>query len=178
MIYQQAEDSELLKSQIKKYAKNKSVLDLGSGSGILAEEAIISKARNVLASDINPDAIRLLKQKNISSVKSDLFLNIKGRFDLIIFNPPYLPEDAMEPKSSALSTTGGKKGDEIILKFLKQAGKHLNPHGKILLLLSSLTPKKRILNLLESKYFRHKIITKKKIFFEELYVLEISKNIV
>jgi methylase of polypeptide subunit release factors len=45
-----------------------------------------------------------------------------------------------EDKESALATTGGKQGDELILKFLKQAQKHLTKKGIILLVLSSLTP--------------------------------------
>jgi len=174
MIYQPAEDSYLIEKQIKKYAKNKSVLDMGSGSGILAKSAIKNKALSVLAVDINPEAVKHLKKNNIPCVKSNLFSNIKEKFDLIMFNPPYLPRDKREDKQSQLATTGGKKGDEIILKFLKQVKKHLNKKGKILLLLSSLTPKDKILFLLKNQNLKHKKIAEEKLFMESLEVWEIS----
>jgi release factor glutamine methyltransferase len=169
-LYQPAEDSWLLESQVRKFAKNKTVLDMGSGSGIQAKAAISSSAKLVLAADINPLAITHLKSLKIPTIKSDLFSNIKEFFDLIIFNPPYLPEDPREPKDSQLATTGGKLGDEIILKFLKQAPKHLNKEGKILLLVSSLTPLDRI----KALNFKFKSLSKKKIFQETLEVLEIE----
>ena len=85
---------------------------------------------------------------------------------MITFNAPYLPEAKHEPKCSKLITTGGKKGDEISLKFLKQAKEHLNENGRILLLISSLTPLEKI------NKFEPKILAKKKLFFEELKILE------
>ena len=86
--------------------------------------------------------------------------------DIITFNAPYLPEDKHEPKSSRLETTGGKTGDEISLKFLKQAFNYLSHDGKIFLLISSQTPMDKI------KKFNPKIVARKKIFFEELLILE------
>ena len=62
----------------------------------------------------------------IPSITSDLFDKIpkNKKFDIVAFNPPYLPEDKREDKESQLTTTGGKKGNEITLRFLKKA-KHL-----------------------------------------------------
>jgi len=175
MIYIPGEDSYLLESQVRKYARKKKVLDLGTGSGILALTAIKFKALSVLASDINEESINYAKSLGIEAIKSNLFLHIKSKFDLIIFNPPYLPQDEREDKESQQVTTGGKKGDEIILKFLKQARNHLNPKGIILLLVSSLTPMKRINNILEKQKLKSKIIAEKKLFMESLYVLEIKE---
>ena len=177
-VYQPAEDSYLLQSVLKKYVKNKSVLDVGSGSGILAESAINYGAKSILAIDINPESIKIIKSKKIPCVKSNLFSKIKTsrKFDMIIFNPPYLPEDKKEPKPSALATTGGKHGDEIIIRFLKQVKYHLNKNGKILLTLSSLTPRKKIINLLIKLKLNCKRIAEKKLFFETLEVWEIHHN--
>lgn len=176
MIYAPSDDSYLLAEAIKKYTKNKSVLDIGSGSGIIAEAAIKSGCSSILASDINQESIKLLKSKNIKAVKSDLFSKIKGKFDIIAFNPPYLPEDKREDKYSRQATTGGKRGDEIILRFIKQSKSHLNKDGFILLLLSSLTPKERIISLLKTKKFKYKIIAQKPLFFEKLEVWKIDKK--
>ena len=123
MIYNPREDSFLLEKEVKKYAKGKSFLDMGAGSGIQAKAAQSAGAKSVLCADINKEAVKELKSLGFKAVKSDLFSNIKEKFDVISLNPPYLPEDKLEDKASRLATTGGKKGDEIILRFLRDAKK-------------------------------------------------------
>jgi len=171
-IYQPSDDSYFFSNFLKKYLKENKInsyLDMGTGSGILSETAskFINK-RDILAADINPDAVKFVKQKDFKTIKTNLFDKIKAKFDLITFNAPYLPGDSREPKDSQLITTGGKRGDEISLKFLRQAKKHLNKNGKIFLLISSLTPKDKL------KKFRYKIVARKKIFMEELIILEFT----
>ena len=165
-IYQPAEDSYFFSNFLKKYLKNNKInsyLDMGTGSGILSETALkFLDKKNILAADVNPEAIKLLKQKNLKAVKSNLLEKIKTKFDLITFNAPYLPRDLREPKDSQVATTGGKRGDEISVKFL---------NGKILLLISSLTPMDKI------KKFKPKVVAKKKIFMEELLILQINFTI-
>jgi len=164
-----------LEKQVKKYSKGKKVLDLGTGSGIQARAAIKNKARSVLASDINQEVIKHCKNLGINCIKSNLFNKIKGKFDLIIFNPPYLPYDGREDKESKKVTTGGKKGDELILKFLKKGKKHLGKKGVFLIVLSSLTPRNRINELLKKENMRKKVLSKKKLFMETLEVWEIKR---
>lgn len=180
MIYTPKEDSYLLAEEVKKYAKDKSVLDMGTGSGIQALAAKSAGAKSIIVSDINIEAVtqakKQFKRYKIRVIHSNLFEKVNGKFDLIIFNPPYLPEDKREDKDSALSTTGGKKGDEIIVNFLKKATRHLNNNGIILLLISSLTPERRINNLMKRLKLNSKVIASQKIFFEEIFVLEIKKH--
>jgi len=176
LIYQPAEDSYLLEEQVKKFAKGKSFLDMGAGSGIQSLAAKSAGASSVLAADINPEAVKHLKSLKINSVQSNLFAKVKGKFDIVAFNPPYLPRDKQEDKDSQLATTGGKRGDEIIIKFLKQSVKHLNPRGIILLVLSSLTPTDKILPLLSKLKLKHSVLSSRKLFMEELYVWKISPN--
>lgn len=176
MIYLPAEDSYLIEKEIRKYSKGKSVLDIGSGSGILAKTAKESEAKSVLALDINPEAVSYIKQNGIKAIQSDLFSKVNGKFDLIAFNPPYLPEDKREDQESALATTGGKGGDEIILRFLKKVKNHLNKAGIILLLLSSLTPKTRILKELKKQELVYGVVSSKKLFMEKLEVWKIANK--
>lgn len=176
MIYEPAEDSFLLESIISKYANNKVVLDVGTGSGILAYKSKKSGAKSVLAIDLNKEAVASVKSRNIKAIQSNLFQKVVGKFDLIICNPPYLPEDKMEDKESKTITTGGKKGDEFILKFLKQSIKHIKKDGIILLLVSSLTPSERINHLMQSLNLSHKVIASKKLFFEKLEIWEIKEK--
>jgi release factor glutamine methyltransferase len=143
------------------------VLDIGTGSGILAETAKNIGAK-VLAIDINPEAVENVKNKGISSIISDLFSEVDNKFDLIIFNPPYLPKEEMEPKDSRLATTGGDKGNEIIKRFLKDAKSYLLENGKILLLFSSLTPD--VIKLFRKYKYNYKKLSEQKIPFEVLYV--------
>ncbi len=182
MIYEPAEDSFFLKKHIKDYAKDKRlVLDIGTGSGILAVEAS-GYADKVIAVDINPDAIQYccdnVKNSNIEFRQSDLFSAIKGNeiFDMIIFNPPYLPLDEEEPEDSRLATTGGKKGYEVIERFLSEAGNHLSEEGIILLLFSSLTGVNNINRLILNNNLIYKEIDRQHIFFEDIIIYSIRKN--
>jgi len=171
-IYEPLEDSFLLKKHIKDYAKGK-VLDLGTGSCIQAEEAL-KYTKDVVAADINPEAVELAKEKGIKAKVSDLFSNIKGKFDLIIFNPPYLPFDVREPQDSQLHTTGGRKGHELTEKFLSEAQKFLKKDGKILLVYSSLTYK--MPSLIKQYDFMFKILEQRKFEFETISVAILSRK--
>ena len=136
--YPPREDSYLLARVVKQISKGKTVLDIGTGTGIQAITAALNGARDVVATDINPDALKLAKENaklnkvKIEVIESDLFAKVKGKFDLIIFNAPYLPNEApTDPQWS-----GGK---ELIEKFLKEAKNHLTEGGKIVYVFSSLT---------------------------------------
>jgi HemK-related putative methylase len=177
-IYSPSDDSLFLASFVKnklKSLKPKSILDMGSGSGIQAMTCILSGAlpASITLVDINPDAISHLQKYFPDSkvIHSDLFSKLKtsDKFDLIIFNPPYLPEDKFD---SEADTAGGKRGDEIIVRFLKKLKSHLTDNGKALLLLSSLTPMNNINK--EFKRYKAHLLGKKKLFFEELYVWELK----
>ncbi len=166
MIYEPAEDSILLKRYVGRYAKGK-VLDMGCGSGVLAEEAL-KKTHDVLAADISIEAVEFCKKKGIRAVQSDLFRNIGGRFDLIVFNPPYLPEDKREDEGSRASTTGGTKGHETLERFLREAKKHLGKNGKILIIVSSLTGD--VHKLFRKHGYNFRLLESKKLFFETLFI--------
>lgn len=100
-VYEPAEDSELLINNLTE-VKNKSVLDVGTGTGIQAINAKKQGAKKVIGIDINPYAIETaieniklnkLDANKISFIESDLFNSIKTeyKFDVILFNAPYLP---------------------------------------------------------------------------------------
>ena len=170
-IYQPAEDSFLLDEFLDKYLKNHKIetyLDMGTGSGILSVTALkYLEKKNVLAVDINPRAVKQLVDRGYYVIQSDFFEKIDGKFDLITFNAPYLPLDKREPLDSQVATTGGKRGDEASLRFLKQSRKHLNVGGKIFLLVSSLTPMDKL------RKYKPKAVAKRRVFMEELIVYEI-----
>ncbi|HZX12575.1 MAG TPA: HemK2/MTQ2 family protein methyltransferase [Candidatus Nanoarchaeia archaeon] len=173
MIYEPAEDSVLILKRVKECCAGKMVLDLGTGSGILAEEAQ-KCAKEVLAADINEEAVLQVRRKGIKAVVSDLFSNVKGEFEVILFNPPYLPEEPLEDEGTRQLTTGGKLGTEIIERFLKDVKKHLASGGKILMVTSSLTGD---VEFLFRKYrFQYQRIDQKNLFFEELFLYALWKE--
>jgi len=111
--------------------------------------------------------------KKIKNTKIQNFLEKKILFDLIIFNPPYLPQDnGIEDKS----IYGGKKGHETLEMFFSEASKYLKENGKILIVFSSLTKKEKIDELLQDYCFEFRQIDEKKLFFETLFVYLIKKS--
>lgn len=150
---------------------------MGTGSGFLAELAL-EKTKEVFAVDINPEAVEVCKKKGINAHVSDLFNNVNEKFDLIIFNPPYLPEERdyygikMTKEDfnyvNDIALVGGKEGWETIDRFLKEAKNYLNKNGKVLLGFSSLSGD--ILKIMEKYNYKYKKLGEKRIFFEVLYV--------
>lgn len=184
-IYKPKEDSFLIQKHIEKYSKG-IVLDVGTGTGILAEEAASSKkVVKVFGVDINEEAIKYCirnqKSKKIIYAMSDLFSLFKSdrrymgvKFDTIIFNPPYLPND---PKVKDKALDGGRKGYELICRFLHECKKFLKPKGKILIVFSSLTGKEKLDNFLINNHWKFRLLDKKHIFFEDLYVYILNRKI-
>ena len=144
---------------------------MGSGSGIQAKTCRESGFNNILTADITAEAVKFLKFKGFNAIKSDLFSNInkKQKFNLIIFNPPYLPENKYDKEKD---TTAGKKGYEIIVMSLKQAKSHLEKNGKILLLISSLSKPDIIRKQAKKFGYKIKLLNQTNLFFEKLFVYE------
>lgn len=178
-IYPPSEDSYFMQESLKQFLqkiKDKSImiLDMGTGSGIQAKTCKELGFKNIIGADINKEAIKNIKIQGLKAIHSDLFSKIKNKkFNLIIFNPPYLPEDKFDKESD---TTAGKQGYELIIEFIKQAKSYLKKEGSILLLVSSLSHPSIIKK--QSKYlgYKLKLLNKKKLFFEQLFLYEISLN--
>lgn len=183
-IYQPREDTYLILNEVKRLATG-NVLDIGTGSGILAMAAAL-KAENVIGTDVNKDALEFARKSaqdygliNIQFHYSDLFSYFNQnpwKFDLIIFNPPYLPEDLREPEESRLATTGGKKGYELLERFFSQASEFLMPYGKILVLFSSLTGQDKVHEVIENYGFNYQKISEEGLFAETLFVYLAEKS--
>lgn len=177
-IYQPAEDSYLMSRILKEklpslLIKNPDLnfLEIGAGSGIHLETAKNLGVKNIFSSDIDKKSVSHCQLLGFNCIHSDLFDNIpKQKFDILIFNPPYLPEDEREPESSRRATTGGKKGNEIINRFLKEAKNYLSADGKIFLITSSLAKDVDF----EKLGYNAKEIGCEKLFFERLCIWEIS----
>jgi ribosomal protein L3 glutamine methyltransferase len=126
----------------------KTVLDLCTGSGCLAILAAhIFPSAKIDAVDLSADALAVAKRnvkesgfgKRITLYKGDLFAPLKNKkYDLIITNPPYVDAPAMKKlppeyrHEPAMALASGKDGLDIVRRILKEAPKHLTPHGGLL----------------------------------------------
>ena len=172
-VYSPREDSYLLIESLS-VRSGERALEMGCGSGIVS--AHLSKAGAlVTAADLNPRAVecarRNLERNGLEGevVLSDLFSEIEGRFDLICFNPPYLPGEGTGP--TEISYAGGPSGVEVLARFSDQAPKHLVPNGRIVVLLSSLMERRDLDKALEN-YARLRL-RERKLFFEALWTEEL-----
>jgi len=183
-VYEPAEDSFLIAEQLVQIVKeDDAVLDIGTGCGILAVIAA-KKAKKVIATDINPKAIRCVKlnaENNHVATKieirqSDLFQAIQKteKFNLIIFNAPYLPTKNEEETWIERAWAGGPTGRQIIDRFIIEAPHHLKTKGKILLVQSSLADINKTLEKFQTD-LKVKVIAEKKVAFETIAVIEATK---
>src|SRR3990170_5278224 len=147
-VYEPAEDSFLF-AENHNVHEGDEVLDMGAGCGILGIVAA-KKVNKVVAVDVNPHAIRCAKENaalndvrsKMGFVQGDLFtpLSEKAKFDVILFNAPYLPTDDAEGYSwLERAWNGGAKGRQIIDRFITEAPKHLKQTGRVLLMQSTLS---------------------------------------
>ena len=175
MVYEPQEDSYILLEWVNKLAYGR-VLDVGTGTGILAKGAAYRKeVDEVIAVDVDEKAVDELRKEDVWKLKafqSDLFSNVAGKFDVIAFNPPYLPS---EEKDADVALDGGVHGYELIELFLKGAKKHLNDGGFILMVFSSRTGKEAVDRIIKKEGYSSEMLEQKSLaFFEELYVYKIS----
>ncbi|MEE0024574.1 HemK2/MTQ2 family protein methyltransferase [Methanobrevibacter sp.] len=178
-VYVPAEDSYLLAENLE-VENGKSVLEIGTGSGIVAMYA--SKLTDkVTATDINFDAIQLaesnFKANNIDNVEllfGNLFEPVKDRkFDVILFNTPYLPTEEGEVIEDNLNYAfdGGLNGRKVIDLFLNEVKNHLNDGGIVQLIQSSLSDNDETLNKLDELGFISEIAKKEHYFFEDIVLI-------
>ena len=203
-VYAPSDDSYLLidyfKSKIDhiyfdgiKISEINNILDLGTGTGIIAIFFQLIKIENphfnpkIYASDILEDAIKCAKlnekrnniDNKIQIFHSDLFNsfpeNLKHSFNILVFNPPYLPsskfiEQNTNKQKIDYSWDGGLKGYEIIVEFLSTAKTFLNLKKEhfIYCITSSRTDLIELNRIFINLGYKNRIVKKEHIFFEDI----------
>lgn len=171
-VYEPAEDSFLMiRAALAEVRESDYVLEIGTGSGIVSM-CLMDHAK-VVATDINPHAVKSARLNGVEVIRTDMFGGIGGKFDLIIFNPPYLPASEDEKADGWIECAwdGGRNGRAVINRFLSQVDEYLKGGGRILLLISSLTGIKQVGEKMESLDFTVDEVLSEKHFFERLVVL-------
>ncbi len=171
-VYNPSDDSYLLLKAVE-VSPGETFLEMGTGTGLIALHAAKLGAK-VTAADINPNAVECAKKNagrnglTVETVRSNLFENIPGRFDVIAFNPPYLPGTASSTSWIEKAWAGGGEGSEIAVRFLGQVWEHVTPGGRIYIVLSSVGGLMSVLKAAKERYVAE-MIEEKHMFFESMY---------
>ena len=167
--YDPAEDTFFLDDHIKN-EKGYAALDIGSGSGYLTK-ALEQSFSLVIGTDINYPVLKkqTYKTQNIICCNGADALNYQ--FDLVVCNLPYLATDEILD----VATDGGPEGLEIPLRIIKSAIPCVKKGGKFLFVTSSLSNYDGLIKAVKDEGLDAKIISKKKLFFEELIIVEARK---
>lgn len=145
-------DTEILVEESIKYAnqikENVEILDMCTGSGCIGV-ALAKHVKNakVTLVDISTKALEVAKKnaeenevkEKVNFIQSDMFENIKGKFDVIVSNPPYIKTkvinelDLQVQNEPHLALDGGENGLKFYEILINEAPKYLKENGKIFL---------------------------------------------
>jgi len=168
--YQPAEDTFFLEDHIKN-EKGNTALDIGSGSGYLTK--VLSKSFSyVVGTDVNFEALKNQSYETENLVCCNGADALVNRFDLIICNLPYLSSEEILD----IAIDGGPQGIVVPIKIIKSVINSLNPEGKFLFVTSSLSNYQKLVENTKKEGFEVKILARKKLFFEELIIVEARKS--
>ena len=190
-VYEPAEDTFLLADSIV-VSEEDSVFEVGSGSGLIALYCA-SLGANIVCCDINPFAVELIKKNflvNQSLLRGsfnvrigDLFsvLDSKDRFDVIIFNPPYLPTSKKELIGGSgwfdKAVSGGLNGLDVIERFINLVSGFLKKNGRVYFVFSSLSNREKLESIIKKNNFIFEIMNSCRFNDEtlDIYFLKIKK---
>lgn len=141
------ETEEVVRYALPYIKDNWRVLDLCTGSGYIGLTIKQKTGATVVCSDIDDEAIAQSKENaelnklDVEIIKSDLFENIEGKFDLIISNPPYIPSVNVLDKSVLdhephHALFAGEDGNDLYKQIIFKAPEYLNVGGILVLEIS------------------------------------------
>lgn len=146
------ETEELVMMVVGAAEAGNSILDLCTGSGAIAIAAFkelekYNREVKMTAVDISADALEVAKEnakrndaKDIKFVQSDLFEKVRGKFDIIVTNPPYIPTATIETlqrevrdHEPRLALDGGEDGLDFYRRIAEGAPKRLARGGMLIM---------------------------------------------
>ncbi|NOZ59331.1 MAG: methyltransferase [Euryarchaeota archaeon] len=178
-VYSPCDDTFLLAEALEEELRpGDRVLEVGTGTGLLAILAA-RRAGRVLAVDVSDLAVECARRNvaangvdNVEVRKSDLFSRVTGKFDLVIFNPPYLPSEDLEPEDDlSRAWDGGRDGRRVTERFVRECPGYLRQGGRVLLVQSSLSAPEKTREMFLRLGFEVSVVAEKRFFFERLCVI-------
>ncbi|WP_415382599.1 HemK2/MTQ2 family protein methyltransferase [Halosimplex sp. TS25] len=177
-VYQPAEDSKLLADAVvERVEAGDRALDVGTGSGYVAARMRDAGA-DAVGADLNPHACRQAAENGVPAVRADLTTAFcDGAFDVVTFNPPYLPTEPDQEWDDWMerALSGGEDGRAAIEPFLDDVGRVLAPDGAAYLLVSSLTDPDAVRELAAKNGLESEEIASESHPFETLLVVELTR---
>ncbi len=169
--YFSSSDSELLRGALRGYGGETS-LEIGSGNGGTLLE-LAKRFRIAAGTDLVKPAFRMpVNRGNVDFVLADRASCFRdSAFDLVVFNPPYVPSEGVEDGA----VDGGKDGVEVPLTFLEEALRVTKPTGRIVMLLSSHNPVEKFETLCAQRGLEMRLGASKALFYEKLFVYIIRR---
>lgn len=167
-VYPPSEDTELLIGALAQERPSGWWADVGTGSGAVAD-AMRKRGARVVATDLNPHAAL--------DVRGDLLSALKGPFDLVAFNAPYLPSSEEERVEGWLDHAfhGGEGGVEVSERFVADLPRVLAPGGRAYLVVSSRADLERLAQAVGRAGLRQEKVASQRFFFEEIAVWRIVR---
>ncbi len=170
-----SEDSELLGKYLITLEGSGSFLEIGVGGG--SNLSSVDRGRRferIVGTDLLPlSSIRQELPRSIELAVTDRASCFRAStFDVIAFNPPYVPSGKIED----ITTDGGLGGVEVPLQFLSSALSVLKPEGKIVMLLSSDDTIADLQQFCEKESLHFSKVAESELFFESLFVYLITRE--
>ena len=164
--YPPSEDTFFIVDNIE-HEKGQFALDVGSGSGYLTK-LLSENFSFVVGTDINFDVLKnqTYRTKNLVCCSGSEALKMK--FNFIVCNLPYLATD----KIIDIATDGGAEGFEIPKKIFDSVVCNMAENGKFVFVTSSLSNYEKLIDYAQKLGLKTRIMAKKKLFFEELILVE------
>ncbi|MEA3202760.1 MAG: release factor glutamine methyltransferase [Thermoplasmata archaeon] len=177
-VYRPAEDTFLLARAVHQALRpGQAFLEVGCGAGLVSLVAARAGAQ-VTATDLNPHAVELLQHNarqnglRVRAIQTDLLGGVAGPFDVVAFNPPYLPTTPQEyiPGPLNLAFDGGPDGNATVLRFAHQVAALRPPPATVLVVHSSLSDPAPLERALAAAGYRCTVALQEAHFFERLTV--------
>lgn len=174
-VYAPAEDSRLLAAVLAAEPLDGArVLDLCTGTGLLAVTAARSGAAEVVAIDVSRRAalnarLNLWRHGGRGRVlRGDLFGAVPGGgYDVIVSNPPYVPaaRDQLPTHGPARAWDGGRDGRAIVDRICAEGPARLRPGGRLLMVHSGVTDAEQSLRSLRAAGLEARVLIRREIAF-------------
>lgn len=173
-VYRPQEDSFLLAGELEKsgLAPGRTVLDLCSGSGILAVEATRLGAKKVVALDISPQAVDCISR---NAIRNHARIDVRrgsidealrvGPFDVVLCNPPYVPAEMTVSTVEDRAWSAGPDGRLVLEPLCREARRLVAEGGALMLVQSEFADPDLTMSELDAQGFECTIIASLRIAF-------------
>ncbi len=178
-VYEPSDDTFLLARVVAEVVlPGERFLEVGCGTGTVSMVAARCGAR-VTCTDVNPHAVKLAaanakeNRLRLEATEADLMGDVEGPFEVIAFNPPYLPTAEDERVQGPLNAAfdGGLSGNDVVLRFVAQLERCSWQARAVLIIHSSLSDPQPLMDAMAAAgYPQHTVVAQERHFMEQLTV--------